>query len=141
MQRAMQISPLKNKSEMLVEAANLLHDKCLYPAVAHAAYYSCYQMLRYIWLYSMKKSQEELDSNTSQARIGSHEVLLNEVVNFINAKQCKTSREDARCLRNEIPQLKRLRTDADYSDATFDIEKSRNSLDLSNKLMPILKKY
>lgn len=137
----MQSTPLQNKSEMLVAAAQLLHNNCLYNAVAHAAYYSCYQILKYIWLYSMKRTQIELDSNTSQSRIGSHEYLLNEVVKYISNSQYKNSKKDARDLRNDIPQLKKLRIDADYSDTTFDYSKSRESIDLSSELLSILKKY
>ena len=126
---------------MLMDAANLLHDKCLYPAVAHAAYYSCYQLLKYIWLYSMGKSQNELDTKTSQTKLGSHEFLLNEVVAYITNLQKTNSKEDARDLRNDIPQLKRLRIDADYMDTDFDSSKSKKSIDMSKHLLTILKKY
>ncbi len=126
---------------MLIAAADLLHNNFYYPAVAHAAYYSCYQLLQYIWLYSMDKSQNELDTKTSQSKYGSHEFLLNEVVSYITSLQKTNSREDARDLRNNIPQLKRLRTDADYKDVIFDSKKSKQSIDMSKKLLTILKKY
>lgn len=137
----MQNSPLRNKSAMLIDAADLLHDKCLYPAVAHAAYYSCYQLLQYIWLYSMGKSQNELDTKTSRSRLGSHEFLLNEVVSYITNLQKTNSEDDARNLRNNIPQLKRLRIDADYKNMDFDSSKSKKSIDMSKHLLTILKKY
>lgn len=65
---------------MLIAAADLLHDKSYYLAVAHAAYYSCYQPLKYIWRHPMGRSRDELDVQTSQSRLGSHEFLLNEIV-------------------------------------------------------------
>ena len=129
-------SPLWNKSEMLEEVANLLHDKGYYLAVAHAAYYSCFQVMKCIWLYSMGKTQEELDSNTSQARMGSHEYLLNEVVKYIDSKK-----GDTRYLRNNIPQLKELRTDADYYDTTIDYVTSKRAIDLSQEVLIILRRY
>ena len=138
---SMQNSPLRNKSEMLMDAAVLLHKNTYYLAVAHAAYYSCYQMMKYIWLYSMCKTEEQLELNTSQSRFGSHEYLLNEVVKHIIEKKNENSNEDARFLRNNIPILKKLRTDADYKDTTFDCEKSENSMKLSKDLLSILKKY
>ena len=122
---------------MLVGAAKLLHDNNYYNAVAHAAYYSCYQMLMCIWLYSMGKSQDDLTANTSQSTMGSHEYLLNEVYIHIAA----SSREDARIIKNDMPQLKRLRTDADYKDTIFDSDRSRQSMELSSKLLSILKRY
>lgn len=129
-------SPLRNKSEMLADAADFLQNKGYYLAVAHAAYYSCYQMMKYIWLYSMGKTQEELDSNTSQATMGSHEYLLNEVVNYINSKK-----GDTRYLRNNIPQLKKLRRQADYDDTTIDYVTSKRAIDLSQELLIILRRY
>ena len=129
-------SPLWNKSEMLEDVANLLHDKGYYLAVAHAAYYSCFQVMKCIWLYSMGKSEDTLASNTSQATMGSHEYLLNEVVNYINSKK-----GDTRYLRNNIPQLKKLRRQADYDDTTIDYVTSKRVIDLSQELLIILRKY
>ena len=89
----------------------------------------------------MGKSQNELDTKTSQSKLGSHEYLLNEVVTYITNLQKAHSKEDARNLRNNIPQLKRLRTDADYMDTDFDSGKSKKSIDMSKHLLTILKKY
>lgn len=126
---------------MLIAAADLLHDKSYYLAVAHAAYYSCYQLLKYIWRHPMGRSQEELDVQTSQSCLGSHEFLLNEIVKYISGLRNTNSGEDARILRNDLPQLKRLRTDADYGEAVIGCEKSKKALDLSKKLLLILKRY
>lgn len=87
----------------------------------------------------MGKSDDELRVGISQSRHGSHEYLLNCVVRFIGSQP--TAYSDARKLRNEILQLKKLRVDADYSDTIFDSEKGRNAIELSKRLMPILKKY
>lgn len=134
-------SPLRNKSEMLVAAADLLYNSNYYAAAAHAAYYSCYQMLKCIWMDSMGKSDDELRVGISQSRHGSHEYLLNCVVRFIGSQPTAYSDEDARQLRNEIPQLKRLRVDADYSNTIFDSAKGKSSINLSKELLLILKKY
>ena len=134
-------SSLLNKSDILSLSANTLHDNCLYPAVAHCAYYSCYQKMKHIWLYSMKKTEEDLDINCSSNRMGSHEYLLNEIVQYVKNSNKKDALEDARTLRNDVPQLKRLRTDADYSNTDFDSTKSKNSIDLSKRIIPILKRY
>ena len=75
----------------------------------------------------------------SQSQRGPHEYLLNCAVTFISNKP--TADSDARQLRNGIPQLKKLRVDADYSDTIFDSEKGRNAIELSKRLVPILKKY
>ena len=126
---------------MLIAAADLLHDKSYYLAVAHAAYYSCYQLLKYIWRHHMGRSQDELDVQTSQSRMGSHEFLLNEIVEHISGLKNENSGNDARTLRNMLTQLKRLRIDADYGETEIDCEKSKKALDLSRELLNILKRY
>ena len=35
---------LQNKSDILMEAAKLSHDKGFYPAVAHNSYYCCFHI-------------------------------------------------------------------------------------------------
>ena len=89
----------------------------------------------------MKKTENELDANCSQTKSGSHEFLLNEIVSFVKSTKKKESYDDSRTLRNDLPQLKRLRTDADYNDSLFDITKSTNSIALSKRIIQILKKY
>lgn len=135
------MSNLSNKSAILQLAARLLHENSLYPAVAHDAYYGCYQLMKHLWLYSMGKTQRELDVNCSLANAKSHEYLLNEIVVFVKESHDKNAMDDSRLLRNEVPQLKRLRTDADYNDTVFDFIKSNNSLTLSDRIIKVLKKY
>ena len=134
-------SQLQNKSEILQDAAKLLHDKTFYPAVAHSAYYSCYQLLKHIWLYGMEKSQEELNTQSSLSHLGSHEFLINEIGKYIKNSKNRTANSDFRDFNNKIGQLKTLRTKADYDDDLFDSSKSLNSLSLSDEIVPILKKY
>jgi hypothetical protein len=135
------MSHLQNKSEMLKEAAALLNNKTYYPAVAHSAYYSCYQLLKHIWLYGLKKTQQELDSQCSISRIGSHEFLINEIGKHIKNSTKKTALADFREFNNKIWQLKKIRTTADYDDTLFDSSQSSNSISLSTDIIPILKKY
>lgn len=135
------MSNLQNKSEIVKDAAKLLHNKNYYPAVAHGAYYCCYQLLKHIWLYDMKRTQQELDTQCSLCHIGSHEFLINKIGNHIKHSAQKTAISDFRDFNNKILQLKKLRLDADYSDALFDSTKSSKSLSLSNDVVSILIKY
>lgn len=133
------MSHLQNKSELLVASAELLDDKGLYPAVAHASYYSCYQLMKHIWLYSMQKSEDELKSNIKQSSKGSHEYLINEIVKYV-VKNNKTN-DNLRDFRNKIIKLKVLRTEADYFDKNFDYTDSRDSISLSQEILSVLKNY
>ncbi|OAV73361.1 hypothetical protein Barb6_00329 [Bacteroidales bacterium Barb6] len=135
------MSNLQNKSAISQDAAMLLHDKSLYPSVAHCSYYSCYQLLKHIWIYTIEKTQQELDAKCSTAKTGSHELLINEVGRFIKHSGKKDCLKHFREFNSGILQLKRLRVDADYSDSLFDSSKSKRSLDLAALILPILKKY
>lgn len=134
-------SQLKNKSEIFAMAAEESHKHYYYPAVAHSAYYCCYQLIKHIWLYSMKKTDEELYQNTSNSKEGSHEVLIRIIGNYIKNSNKRNSTEDFRNYNTKILELKRLRIKADYKDTVFNSEDSSKSLSLSNDIIPILKKY
>ncbi|GHS85574.1 hypothetical protein FACS1894201_05440 [Bacteroidia bacterium] len=135
------MSNLQNKSEILINAAELLHDRTMYPAVAHGAYYSCYQLSKHIWLHKMKKTQKELDILCSIGKTGSHEMLINEVGKFIRDSKKIDCINHKRDYYYFIGQLKRLRVKADYDDELFDSSASKRAIDLSNTIIPILKKY
>lgn len=136
------MSHLSNKSEISIEAAKLLDDKNLYSAVAHCAYYACYQKLKHIWLYKQQKTEQDLENlGRTKTRMGSHEVLINEIGTFIKNSGSKNFIEDSRVYNNNILQLKRLRTEADYKDAVFDSTNSSKSLTLLHEITPVLNKY
>ena len=130
-------SSLKNKSEMLEESAQLLHQKTLYPGVAHAAYYSCFQLMKDICIFKIYKNEQEFNSGVSLSVLGSHEFVLNEIVKYIEVKD----KSESRVLRCKIPQLKTLRVKADYKNEDFKYDDSQSSLTLSKEILQILKKY
>lgn len=133
---------LINKSEINVDSAKFLHEKNLFSPVAHCCYYACYQRFKHIWLHKMNKSEEDLSALCKEDKInGSHEVLLNQIAIHIEKTSNTNNKTDSRVIRNNITQLKRLRVEADYLDKNFDFQKSSNSIQLSNVIIPILTKY
>jgi len=136
------MSHLQDKSEILRESANILHSRGLYPAVAHSAYYSCYQLMKHIWLYSLCKTENELENrNGNSTRIGSHEFLINQITNFIKNSGRKECLNHYRDFNKKVVRLKSIRRIADYDNTLFDSNKSSESITLSNNIIPILKKY
>jgi len=145
------MSNLQNKSEIFYDAAKLLHDNNMHAAVAHGAYFSCVQLMKHIWLYSIRKSENDLNKElrhfnknamaSGSKTFGVHEFLINNIGSFIKSFPLVNARNDFRTFNNAIWQLKDLRTNADYSDSQFDDMDSFYSLTLANKIMPILKKY
>jgi uncharacterized protein (UPF0332 family) len=135
------MSHLQRKSEVLSAAAELLHEKEMYPAVAHSAYYSCYQLSRHIWKHKMGKTWADLNAICRSIQKSSHDALINEVRNYIlnsNRANCATHVENYyRCMM----RLKRLRVNGDYDDEIFDKSKSESAINLSNKIISVIRKY
>lgn len=134
------MSHLQNKSDIFKVSAVLLHDSDNYSAVAHSAYYSCYQLLKHIWLHVMKKSEEELEQ-THSPRMGSHEFLINQIADYIKKSGKKGCELYSRDFSKNIVSLKKLRVSADYEDSLFDRVSSSKSLLLSTGVINILNKY
>jgi uncharacterized protein (UPF0332 family) len=126
---------LKNKSELSLGAAELLHNESFYPSVVHCAYYSCIQLMKHIWLNSMGKSEQDLKVINSSSNQGSHEILINQLKLFIKSKS-----QNDRDFNRDILILKRLRVNADYDDISIDYTKSNQSIGLSKATLSILKK-
>jgi uncharacterized protein (UPF0332 family) len=126
---------LKNKSELNLGAAKLLHQYSYYSSVVHCAYYSCIQLMKHTWLNSMGKSDNDLRNLNNSSSQGSHEVLINQIKIFIQSKS-----QNGRVFNRDILQLKRLRVNADYDEILIDSKKSNESLILSKSSLNILKK-
>ncbi len=129
------MSELQNKSNELSTVAQMLHDEGLYAAVAHGAYYSCFQQVKHFWLYDMGKTEKDLEDLQRQNKAGVHVVLINEVTMYLNSNTSL----NGRAFSNEMVQLKRLRVKADYENCKFDKDDSTKSLKLSAKIIAILK--
>ncbi len=113
----------------------MLHKNSLYPSVIHCAYYSTFQLMKFIWLEKMGKDENELrklSKNSSDK--GSHEVLINEIVRFLASKGA-----NSRDFNNKIGILKKLRRKADYENIQIDFELSSNSIVLSKETSGILR--
>jgi uncharacterized protein (UPF0332 family) len=125
-------SVLKIKSEELDKAANLLYDRSLYVGVAHSAYYSCFQLMKHIWLYSMNRTEGEI----LRLKSDTHRFLITEVGKYV-----KEINPDDLHIFNTINRLKTLRIHADYFDEYFTKAQSRKALKTAKKILLILKKY
>lgn len=130
------MSILKSKSDINLMAAELLHKNHLYPSVVHCSYYSCFQLMKHLWLGKMGKTEEDLKTANNNTTEGSHEVLINKIIAYL--KNCTSA--DSRTFQSNIGQLKKLRKKADYESVQIDISVSKDSIDLSKATSGILKK-
>lgn len=132
------MSDLKNKSEISLLAAELLHKNSLYPSVSHCAYYSCYQLMKHIWLFTLHKTDVELAALIRNETKGSHEVLINQISEYLKGK---IDLENLRDFNSSILQLKRLRHTSDYENVQIDSTKSNNSILLAKTSTKIIGKF
>jgi uncharacterized protein (UPF0332 family) len=128
------MSHLKNKSDINLASAEMLHRNNHFPSVVHCAYYSCIQLMKHTWLNSMGKSEQELRGLNDIYNQGSHEILINQIKSFIQSKS-----QNDRDFNRDILQLKRLRVNADYDDIEIDYTKSNQSIILSKATLSIIK--
>lgn len=86
----------------------------------------------------MNKTIQTLASNTSYNRQkGTHAILINEIGKYIKSR----NESDFRIFNNKILQLKKLRTDADYTENQTNYEQSNGSISLYKDIIPVLKRY
>lgn len=131
-------SRYKNKSGLFEAATGVLMSQCQYLPVPHSAYYSCYQLLKHIWLYTLNKTEEELQAQISlNGAKASHEYLINQIIPLVTDPHDRRAQRD---FSNKLIQLKLLRTQADYSDISVDRVFAENAIDLMKDLLRVLKK-
>ena len=123
------------KSEQNLTVAKLLHEQSYYSTVVHCAYYSCIQLMRHIFMVTMGRELKALQDLQKKQEKGSHEVLINEIREFIKSKE-----NDEKNYRNKIGTLKRLRVEADYDDILIDEAKSKQAKQLCIEVQTILRK-
>lgn len=128
----------KNKSGLFESAANALMTQAQYLPVPHSAYYSCYQLIKHIWLYKLGKTEAELEAQISQyGAKASHEYLINQIIPLVSDPMDRRSAQD---FRNKLLQLKVFRTRADYTDITIDYEIANDAIKLMNELLRTLRR-
>ena len=131
-------SRYKNKSGLFEVAIGVLMSQAQFLPVPHSAYYSCYQLMKHIWIHKFNRTEEELQAQISQnGAKASHEYLINQIVPLVTDSR---DRRSARDFSNDLLQLKILRTKADYSDCTIDREIAEKAIRLMSKILLILKR-
>ena len=133
-------SQYRNKSDLFLESAEKLLEKYIYVAVPHCAYYSCYQIIKVIWLDVMGKTDQDIENmiTAKNVKTGSHNFLIEEILKFSNS--ILKDQKEYRSLRNGTHQLKTLRTKSDYEDESITYDIGKKAIDLAKEILIILKK-
>ncbi len=133
---------LKNKSEINIEAAKLLHDSDYYAPSVHCSYYSCLQLMKYSLNSHFKFTEDEIGSKineyTRNNKDGSHNFFISFLFKEIKNNYSKRESID---FNNKINTLKKIRTKADYGKDDILHNISNSAITLSNEITAIIKKH
>ncbi|MDR2955383.1 MAG: hypothetical protein LBV43_09905 [Prevotella sp.] len=115
---------LLKKSQRNYDSAIILNKEEKYCTVPHCAYYSCYQLMIFIWG----------NDGTNYFGENSHNKFINEFAKEIQRKSHKKSQ----IFSNEMRKLKIKRAQADYSKNEIQEGESSFCIKTANKILNIL---
>lgn len=127
------MSILKEKAEFNKLATGLLYDQSLYAPSIHCAYYSCFQLLKYIIKTRLKidYSKQEAEIN-SDSRIKTHSYVRKKILDEISKIE-KDPRTYSN-ISNKLKDLQELRVNSDYKNIQIDEEMGSRAMLYSNEL-------
>lgn len=124
---------LKAKSEFNISSADLLYRNNYYAPSVHCAYYSCFQLLKFIIKETLKidYNQQETEIGADN-RVSTHSYVTKKILDIVYTieKNPNTFRE----VRTKLNDLRELRIRSDYKDIQIDESKGRLALQYSNEL-------
>ncbi len=115
-------------------AADLLQRSNYYPSVVHCAYYSCVQLIKHILIFTIGKTETDIENEARNSPGGSHQIMINNINGHL-----KNNNKDWKTFNDNINQLKKLRVNADYTDSQIDITIGKKSIILSDMVLKHLK--
>lgn len=132
------MSHYKDKSEVYFKVANIIHGQQFFPAVPHDAYYSCFLMMQHLFYVQYSEDFEAVKHEVQLN--GTHEVIIEYFTRRFDAVAIDIVTMRNYCaFKNEIGQLKKLRTKADYRNEDISKRESGNSISLAADILRLLK--
>lgn len=126
------MSFLKAKSEFNKSAADLLYQNSYYAPSIHCAYYSCFQLAKFIIKTKLNIDYAEQAKEIEVTRAKTHTYVRDKIFNKIS-----TIEKDPLVLRtisNKWKDLQTFRKKSDYDNILIDEPISKKAIDNSNEL-------
>lgn len=133
------MSHLKTKSDLNLDAAQLLIDKSLYAPSVHCAYYGCFQFIKSKLNaigYTYLKIDEDIASNP---KLHSHKYPIKLIVDQIRI-QSVNDKTLYSTINNKIKLLKTAREESDYFNEIVDSDAGDFALKTSKEIIDEVKK-
>lgn len=121
---------LKNKSEINIYSAELLHKNNCYSSSTHCAYYSCVQLMKYIICNKIGVNYDKQLTEISQLRslrakrTGSHNYMIDKIEDSL----ISFDKREAALFINLIEDLKDFREKSDYGNIEILSQQSIDSI-------------
>ena len=126
---------MKTKAINNIQSAQILINQKQYTSSVHCSYYAVLQYMKYM-LANTNKNPNTLATQDSQKGDSSHEYILTEIRNRINAKP-----QIVRTFTNTVRHLKNERIEADYHQKEFNDIESITCKDRAEGLITNLKTF
>lgn len=126
------MSFLKEKVEFNKSAAELLYDNNFYAPSVHCAYYSCFQLLKYLIKEKLFIDYFQQEIEISEDRTRSHAYVHKKILDEIQLKEKDTNK--FREIRTKLKDLQELRIKSDYRNIQIDELLGRRAIEYSNDL-------
>lgn len=127
------MSFLREKVEFNKSAADLLYKNNYYAPSIHCAYYSCFQLLKYLIKEKLKidYNQQEVEIGLDK-RLNSHSYVQKKILDEIQVREKDSNK--FREIRTKLKDLQELRINSDYRNMQIDEPKGRRAIQYSNEL-------
>lgn len=130
---------LRAKSEFNQSSADLLYGHTYYAPSVHCAYYSCFQLLKYLIKEKINISYDQQENEiSSDTRLTSHSYVQKIILAEIYKREHDPN--VFREVRTKLKDLQELRIKSDYKNIQIDESLSRRAIQYSNDLRSYLLK-
>ena len=132
---------LRDKSITNLDAALKLkespnHHHC---SSIHCSYFSCFQVVKHILINLFEENEDEVYAKRKtepNKQMGEHEYYINNL--YLKLLEQKRP-ENAKEFKNQIKELKILRTQSDYANVLIDQKQSNQAYRLAEDILKLLK--
>lgn len=106
---------LKKSKENMDCAKYLYKSKNYFPSIIHSSYYSIFQLIKYILLNNLERTELSLNEEAKYNNTGIHEIYSKLIFKELRDRYP----EDASGIYSSINELKQIRIESDYKEKQF----------------------
>jgi uncharacterized protein (UPF0332 family) len=121
------VSKLKEKANFNFEASKRLIELNLYAPSVHCAYYSCFQLIKFIIKDFFEKDYDKQDQEILSQNSNSHTYAINYIIYELKKNKFDIKKE--RDFSRQIKDLKQFRVESDYHNTEITLDKSKKAFE------------